>query len=64
MDPIELKKMLDKAERMGYERGVKTVVFEILKAMEDKDKTFITYEEIKFFYESIDARIKKINKEI
>ena len=43
--------MLDKAEQMGFTRGVLTVLKQILEEMEGAGKDLITYKSIKGIYE-------------
>jgi hypothetical protein len=51
MNEIELKKALDTAEKMGFDRGVKTIMLAIFKAIEDSGFTAISYKSLKGIYE-------------
>ncbi len=53
MKPEELQKMLDKAEQMGYDRGVLSILLELLKTMDDGKMRFISYESIKRIWEAL-----------
>lgn len=51
MNVEELKSMLDKAEQMGFTRGVLTILKQIFDEMEAEGKTLITLNSIKGIYE-------------
>lgn len=47
MDRQKLKEMLDKAESMGYDRGVLTILVDILKLMDESKMNYVSYKSIK-----------------
>ncbi len=49
----ELKKMLDKAESMGYDRGVMTLLKTILLFMEQDRMTVVSYKSLKEIAEGL-----------
>ncbi len=57
MEPT-LKEILDKAELMGFDRGVQTVFIQIFKAMEEEKMRIISYESLKSLYIAIMNTLK------
>lgn len=51
MKEEEIKKALDTAEKMGFDRGVKTIMMAIFKAIEESGFTAISYRSLKDIYE-------------
>ena len=52
MNEEEIKKILDKAELMGYDRGVKTIFIQIFQLMESQKMLSISYTDLKKLYEA------------
>lgn len=59
----EIKNMLDKAEIMGFDRGVRTIMLNIMKAMDSDKKTYISYIDLKRIYDQYEETGKTKNKE-
>ncbi len=51
MKEEQFKQSLDKAERMGFDRGVATIVKAILETIEKSGGTAISYKSIKDIYD-------------
>lgn len=51
MKEEEFKKALDTAEKMGFDRGVKTIMLTIFAAIEQSGFTAISYKSLKAIYE-------------
>ena len=57
MKDTELKEMLDKAEIMGFDRGVETVFLSIFTAMEESKMLVVSYKSLKELYKEIKNKI-------
>ncbi len=60
----KLKKILDHAESLGYNRGVLTLAKALLTAMEDEGMTAISYKSLKDISEGLLQEIKEYNETI
>lgn len=58
MKEEELKKTLDISEKMGFDRGVKTIMLTLFEVMEKDRATIISYKTLKEIYEEY----KKVNQ--
>ncbi len=50
MDEQKLREAFDKAEKMGFDRGVRTIMLAIFQMMEKAGATYVTYHSLKTLY--------------